>query len=133
MALNLNRREFLKDLGLLCVGVTWAPAGVAGNAVMDWDNEKTPGLKRPAFVKTVDKPTTEVDWAKLQRYSEMKTLRHEPQYIDKDRLDKLNQLQTDNLASSLKANKPGYSLRDIALQASTTIGVGQNALSFILD
>ena len=133
MPLNLNRREFLKDLGLLGVGVTLAPAGVAGNAVLDWDNEKTPGLKRPAFIKAVDKPTTEVDWAKLQRYSEMKTLRHEPQYIEKDRLDKLNQIQAENLASWVKANRPGYSLRDVALQAATNIGVGQTALSFILD
>ncbi|MBI4789197.1 MAG: reductive dehalogenase [Chloroflexi bacterium] len=133
MAIDLTRREFLKDLGLLGAGVTLAPAGVTGNAAFDWDREKSPGSNRPAWVKTVDKPTTEVDWNKLQRYSEMKTLRHEPQYIDKERNDKLLQIQADNLANWLKASKPGYALRDIALQAATGIGVGQTGLSFLLD
>ncbi len=131
MVANLNRREFLKDLGLLGAGVTLAPGAITGTDVFDWDREKTPVLARPAWVKTVDKPTTEVDWTKVQRFSETKTLRHEPQYIDKERYDKLAQIQKENLDQFLKQNKPGYMLKDFALQAA--VGVGSGSQSFLLD
>jgi len=133
MAVNLTRREFLKDLGLLSAGVTLTPTLGEGLVSMEqMDDGWTPGPSaRPAWVKTVDKPTTEVNWEQMQRFSEMKTLRHEPQYIPKDRYDKLVQLQTDNLAKYLKENKPGYTLKDFALQAA--VGVGSGAQSFLVD
>ncbi len=132
MATSLTRREFLRDLGLLGAGITIGPGMIDPEfmTIEQMDDSWKPGPSaRPAWVKTVDKPTTEVDWAKLQRYSEVKTLRHEPQYIEKDRYTKLAQLQSENLASWLKQNKPGYSLRDVALQAA--VGVGSGAQSFL--
>ncbi len=132
MSYNPTRREFLKDMGLLGAGVTMTP--VLGDALMSaeqFDNDWKPApLNRPAWVKTVDKPTSEVDWVKVQRYSEMKTLRHEPQYIPKERYDKLiKDVQQANLALFLKENKPGYTLKDFALQAAA--GQGAGAQSFL--
>ncbi|MBI4789194.1 MAG: reductive dehalogenase [Chloroflexi bacterium] len=131
MADNLTRREFLKDLGLLGAGVTLAPGEIVGSSIIDWDDEKTAGVKRPAWVKTVGNPTTEIDWGKMKRYDERLTLRHEPQYIPKERYDKLVALQAENLSKFLKANKAGYTLRDVALQAA--VGNGKSPTSFILD
>lgn len=134
MAENLTRREFMKDLGLLGAGITLAPGlGPEIFGSMDRPDESwKPGASaRPSWVKTVDKPTTEIDWEKVKRFSEMDTLRHEPKYIPKERFDKLNQLQTDNLAQFLKQNKPGYTLKDFALQAA--VGVGADAQGFLVD
>lgn len=133
MSYNPTRREFIKDMGLLGAGITLTPA--LGEVLMSAEkldeNWKPTPHNRPAWVKTVDKITTEVDWDKVQRYSETKTLRHEPQYIPKDRYDKLMQIQTENLAQFLKENKPGYTLKDFALQAATDVSLGLAPQTFL--
>jgi reductive dehalogenase len=128
---NLTRREFLKDLGVLGAGVTLAPASVVAMSDLgDWDRDQTPVLSRPAWVKTVDKPTVEVDWDKVQRFDETNTCRAGfVKYVGKERLDKLTQIQTENLDRFLKQNKPGYTLKDVALQAAA--GQGAGAQSFL--
>ncbi|MBI4786009.1 MAG: reductive dehalogenase [Chloroflexi bacterium] len=131
---NLTRREFLKDLGLVGAGVSLAPAMADGDSLDSFleraDDSWKPGpAARPAWVKTVDKITMEVDWPKVQRYSEMETLRHEPKYIPKDRYDKLQQMRSDNLDRFLKTSKPGYTLKDFALQDAC--GAGAGAQSFL--
>jgi len=124
MAINLSRREFLKDLGLLGVGVTLAPGSIsAANEIGDWDRETTPALARPAWVKTVDKPTTEINWEEMKRYDERNTCRAGfVKYVGQDRLNELTKLQNDNLAKWLKEGKPGYTLKDVALQAASSSG-----------
>ncbi|MBI4786011.1 MAG: reductive dehalogenase [Chloroflexi bacterium] len=130
MALNLTRREFLKDLGLLGVGVSLAPAAVEASAAGAWDYEKTPVLKRPSWVKTVGKATTEIDWPKVNRYDERNTCRGGfVKYVGQERLDKLTKLQAENLDRFLKQNKPGYTLKDVALKDAT--GQGAGAQSFL--
>ena len=33
-----------------------------------WDEQKTAAVQRPPWVRTVDKPTTEIDWEKMQPF-----------------------------------------------------------------
>ncbi len=130
MSMNLTRRELLKDLGLLGAGITLAPASIVGNTVFDWDNEQTPALSRPSWVRTADKPTMEIDWEKMQRYSEWRTTRGSfVEYVGKERDDRLTKLQTENLDRWLKQNKPGYTLKDRALGVAT--GQGSGAQGFL--
>ena len=130
MAFNLTRREFLKDLGLLGAGITLAPAAVSGNTIFDWDNEKTPQLHRPGWVSTSSVPTMEIDWDKMQRWRDWRTTRGSfPEYVGKERDDRLTKLQTENLDRWVKQNKPGYTLKDRALQNAA--GQGSGAQSFL--
>ena len=131
MADHLTRRELLRDLGLLGVGVTLAPAAVAqASWGDDWDREKTSGLGRPAWVKVQDKPTMEVNWEQMQRFDERNTCRGGfPKYVGKERADELVKLQSENLAKWLKAGKTGYALKDVALQSAS--GAGSGAQSFL--
>lgn len=128
---HLTRREFLKDLGLFGVGVTLAPAAVTELSEMqDWDRETTPGAARPAWVKEVDKPTMEINWEQMQRYDERNSSRTGfAKYVGQDRVTELTKIQNDTLAKWLKEGKPGYSLRDVALQAAS--GSGSGAQSFL--
>jgi epoxyqueuosine reductase len=133
--LNLTRREFLKDLGLLGAGVSLTPMFDplhVQTSMRQLDDSWVPeGTARAPWVKTVDQPTMEVDWKTMQRFSETHTLRHEPQYLSKDQIQSLNDLKAKNLSEWLKAGKPGYSLKDVALQTATTTGLGQTPLSFL--
>jgi epoxyqueuosine reductase len=130
MPLNLTRRELLKDLGLLGLGVSLAPGSVAGSAEFDWENEKTSELVRPSWVTPTSVPTMEVDWDRMQRFSEWRSVRGSlADYIGAERDTLLNQLQTENLGKWLNENKPGYTLKDRAL--SNAAGQGAPGQSFL--
>ena len=129
MAFSLTRREFLKDLGLIGAGVTLAPGSVAA-AATDWDNEKTPFLGRPSWVRTVDVPTMEIDWDQMQRFREWRSVRGSfAEYVGTERDTRVTALQNENLDKWLKENKPGYTLKDRALGAAA--GQGAAAQSFL--
>ena len=131
MAINLTRREFLKDLGLMGVGVTLAPGSVTNaSAFGEWDREKTSAPARPPWIKTVDKPTTEINWEQMKRYDERNTCRGGlVKYIGQEKLDAWTKASAAALDKYLKENKPGYTLKDVALQAAS--GVGSGPQSFL--
>ncbi len=117
---NLTRRQFLRDLGLLSAGVTLAPVAAQGesfDSFMERAEESwRPGpMARPAWVKTADKPTTEVDWDKVQRWDERNTAFNAAKYFGDERTKKLAQVQSENMARYLKEGRPGYTLKDFAL------------------
>ncbi len=130
MALNLTRREFLKDLGLLGLGVSLAPGSVAASTAFDWDYEKTLALGRPSWVTTTNVPTMEINWDGMQRFREWRSVRGSfADYVGLERDTLLTQLQADNLAKWLKQNKPGYTLKDRAL--NNAAGQGTAPQSFL--
>jgi reductive dehalogenase len=72
----------------------------------------------------------QVDWQNMQRHAGWQTtLRSFADYVGKERNDRLNQLQAENLDRWLKQNKPGYTLKDRAL--NTACGQGAGAQSFL--
>lgn len=126
MSESLTRREFMKDLGKLGAVASLAPIMRAGESASD----KPARLTRPAFIKEVDKPTIEIDWDQVQRFNETNTCRAGfVKYIGKERLDKLNKLRATNLDKFLKEGRPGYTLKDMALQSG--VGAGGADRSFI--
>jgi len=116
----------MKDLGKLGAAAALVPMVSVGEQASD----KAYGVKRPGFIKELDQPTTEIDWNQLQRYNETHTCRRGfVTYIGEDRLAKLNDLRANNLDKFLKDDKPGYTLKDFALQSG--VGAGGVARSFI--
>lgn len=129
---HLTRREFLKDLGLLGTAVTLKPLfDPTVMAPEQQDDTWKPGPSgRPAWVRTQDKPTTEVNWEQVQRFDERNTARGGlAKYVGADRATELSKNQSANVLRYLKENRPGYNLRDIALQDAA--GVGSGAQSFL--
>jgi epoxyqueuosine reductase len=132
MPQGLSRRDFLKDMGLFGAGVTLTPMldpTVMSPNQLDESWKPGPSL-RPVWVKTVDKPTTEVNWDQKKRYDERNTCRGGlVNYIGKEKLDLWNKNSDELLARNLKNNVPGYTLKDVALKDAT--GVGSGAQSFL--
>ncbi len=130
MPIHLTRRELLQDLGLLGLGVSLAPGTVAASASFDWDREKTPAWERPSWVTPTGTPTMEIDWDRMQRFSEWRSVRGSlATYIGAQRDAQLTEVQTENLDKWLKQNKPGYTLKDRAL--SNAASQGAAAQSFL--
>ncbi len=123
---SLTRREFMKEFGKMGAAAALVPMVMAGEEMSD----HAYGIKRPSFIKEVDQSTTEIDWSKVQRYNETHTCRAGfVNYVGKERLDKLNTLRATNLDKFLKTGKPGYTLKDVALQSA--VGAGGAVRSFL--
>ncbi len=129
MTESLTRREFMKEFGKMGAAAALVPMVVAGEQMSD----KPAGLQRPAFIKEVDQPTTEVDWAKVERLAEgERTVRRQfAKYVGQERVDKLSEIQKANMDKYLKEDKPGYTLKDWALQSAS--GGGAAPRKFFLD
>jgi len=72
---TLSRREFLKALGLGGVGVT--AAAIAPPAFRDLDEvmaSPIASMKRPSWVKEVSKPTVEINWNIMNRFSDYEVM-----------------------------------------------------------
>ncbi len=124
---NLNRREFLKDLGLL--GAATAGAGMLGPvaALGETWSDKAGAAPRPSWVSEVDLPTVEVDWDAIYRFDERNTVRRGwSKYLDQEEYDRLS-AQRNTVAYDLsREGRPGYSVRDIALYRASGIGADQS-------
>jgi epoxyqueuosine reductase len=127
---NLTRREFLRAVGLAGAGVALtaaAPSAALAAATADSKPLVTP--PRYWWVKEVDKPTVDVDWKAMKRFSEWQSVRGSlRQYRGAELDDKMNKLQAENIKRWELENKPGYTNKDNALKAA----VGVNSPAFKL-
>jgi reductive dehalogenase len=128
--IKLSRRDFLGMIGL------GAGVAVAGSAPLKMSKsllEKNPSYsykrfadsagrpQRPWWVKTVDKPTIEIDWSKMQRFNERDGSVRGPgmgHYIGDDKAKALADQGNAILKEKLQNNEPGYTLQDQALNSS---------------
>jgi reductive dehalogenase len=116
---SLTRREFIKELGKLSATASLVPMLSLGEQFSD----KAYGIKRPGFIKEVDQPTTEIRWDQVQRYDERKTCRRGFKgYVGDDKFEKLTSLRKKNLDKFLKEGRPGYTLKDLALNSGSRSG-----------
>jgi epoxyqueuosine reductase len=106
---HLTRREFFKEMGLLATAVA------AGPMLADWDEKLPTQTNRPSWIKHVDKPTVEIDWSQIERWDGGNTA-FNPKYYG-DKLKDLQALQKANSLKFLKANRPGWTLKDLAVAA----------------
>jgi epoxyqueuosine reductase len=136
---KLSRRDFLQLIGL---GAGAATVGVAAKPFARPELQENPSFtyksfsdpagrpQRPWWVKTVDQPTVEIDWAKMKRFNE----RYDPKtnigsvrgagfagYVGKDKSDALSAQSAAVLADGVKNNTPGYTLKDQALNSSQSV------------
>ena len=127
MPSSLNRREFLKDMGLLSVGAAGlsalGPAEVLGES---WSDKPGP-QQRPFWVRSVDKPTVEIDWDFIYRFDERNTVRRGwSKYLDEETYTRLNAQRGTIVYDYANEGRPGYSVRDIALYKASGIGATQS-------
>lgn len=93
--------------------------------------------QRPWWVKTVDQPTVEIDWSKMERYNE----RYMPElgtgtvrgggfagYVGKEEADRYNKMADEILQKGVENNVPGYTLKDQALDAANGVEIPQSFL-----
>ncbi len=76
--------------------------------------------KRPWWVREVDKPTLDVDWEATERFDAMKIQQVSwEKYIGADKAKELNKSRAEKVHQWMLDQKPGYSLRDRALEISS--------------
>ena len=129
---TLSRRDFLKALGLGGAGLGATALGAAAippglTQIRDLDEaiaSPQAGLKRPSWVKEVDKPTIEIDWTMIKRFdyhyvmwaSGLKTALGPQQW------DEVFRAQRINLQKWIREKKPGCTLPDVALNNANNWG-----------
>ncbi len=128
---KMNRRDFLKMGGIAGVaavaGTAAAPAATPKTASPGKFSDPAGRPKRAWWVRTVEKPTIEIDWDKVQRFPE----RYDPKlnigttrgagfaaYIGAERADAMTKAGAALTVQKAKDKVPGYTLRDQALYAS---------------
>jgi reductive dehalogenase len=130
---KLGRRDFLRmaAVGAGATAVVGTSKSVAAeSAVVRTAEFSDPAgrIKRPWWVKTVDQPTTEIDWAVMKRYNETNTVRKGmPGYVGQDEVDRYTEAATKNELQRMVDNVDGYTLKDQALSAAH-VGVGKSFL-----
>jgi len=140
---TFSRRDFFKMAGLGTGAAVAAsalqPAKTAAAAASPYtDPAGRPA--RPWWVKTVDLPTTEIDWSKMERYNE----RYLPEdergsvrgpgfagYVGKEQADALVAEGNAKLKQRILDNVDGYTLKDNALKdAQSAHSLGYSFLGF---
>ncbi len=133
--LKLGRRDFLRvatiGAGAVAVaGTTTTKTATAAPAAFKAGEFSDPAgrPKRPWWVKTVDEPTTEIDWTVMKRYNETNTVRKGmPGYVGPDEVDRYTEAGKKNELQRMLDNVDGYTLKDQAL-AGAHVGVGKSFL-----
>lgn len=122
---TLSRRVFMKMLGLGGVGHDLDE--VTASAKAEW--------KRPWWVRSVAKPTVEVDWDRMERFDARKIQQVSfPKYVGEDENKRLRKLMRDRTNQWIRENRPNYTLRDRALAIGGRYGtVGNSFIGFWKD
>lgn len=121
--LKLNRRDFLKIAGVGAGATAVAAATKPAAAASRFDGaefaDPAGRLQRPWWVKTVDEPTTEIDWNRMQRYNERDGSVRGPggtKYLGEDEMKRLGEVNAALELQRIKENVDGYTLKDYALK-----------------
>jgi reductive dehalogenase len=123
-------------VGTVAVGVAANPLGnspLSANPIFKAGRFADPAGRpqRPWWVKTVDTPTTEIDWDMMQRYNERDGTVRGPgfaSYVGQEKSDELSAISAATLKDGILNNVPGYTLKDQALNGAQSARVG---MSFI--
>ncbi len=134
---KFGRREFFKMAGLgtgAAVAASSLQPVKTANASAAPYTDPAGRPARPWWVKTVDQPTTEIDWAKMKRYNE-RYVQEEGAgtvrgggfagYLGKEEAERLVKMGDDKNLQRIRDNVDGYTLKDFALsagQSATSVG-----------
>lgn len=132
--LKVSRRDFLRiagvSAGVTAVAVTAKPAAAKGGFSGESFSDPAGRPNRPWWVKIVDEPTTEVDWARMERYNERTGTVRGPGmagYVGQDEVDRLSAVAAEKEVQRMLDNVDGYTLKDQAITAAH-VGVGRSYL-----
>lgn len=132
--LKLNRRDFLRIAGVgagaTALTAVAKPAAAKGNFAAGKFSDPAGRPQRPWWVRTVDEPTTEIDWNQVQRYDERNGTVRGPgmaKYVGDEEIERLNAIADENEMQRLRDNVDGYTLKDHALDAAH-VGIGRSYL-----
>ena len=116
-----SKRNYMKKLGL-----GEAQNNEGGTAFHDLDEVLSSSVaewKRPWWVRSVDKPTVEVDWNRMERYDARKHLvPNLRQYVATEEFERLETLRKENFHKWIRENRQGHTLRDHALNMAVRVG-----------
>src|SRR3990172_1016135 len=120
---GLSRRDFLHLAGLaglgLPVGALAANQGASESQSEELTFADEAGRpRRPWWVKQVDMPTTEVDWARKSRFNAYYSLtagKNLSLYLGEEQAEQINQTYESEVLRRIKKEVPGYTLKDFAL------------------
>jgi len=125
---SLSRRDFFKAMGV--AGVSTVLATTSPALADEMDLVPRPIERKLWWAKAVDKPTIEIDWDQMQRFNETNTCRAGlPKYVGADTVKEWNALRAAKRLQWEKEGKPGYSTKDMAIEAG--VGTGRFPLSFL--
>jgi len=123
---TLSRRDFLKALGLGGAGATFAGMMPAVSTPQFRDLDEVMAspeaeLKRPSWVREVDKPTAEIDWQNFKRfdYGEVMFARGFEKAVGPEYVRQASAAGEENSRLWIRQNRPGFTLRDYALRSCT--------------
>lgn len=120
---RVSRRDFLRLAGVGAGAGLAAPnlSGSGRKVASETAKQFADPAGRPQrawWVRTVDEPTIEVDWDRMERYAETSTTRRGfPDYVGEEESDRLNKIDDELTLKFIKENKPGYTLKDYGLDA----------------
>lgn len=129
---RLSRRDFFRLAGASGAGVAAAnlpSAPLRPKEAATLDEAGRPA--RPWWVRTVDKPTIEIDWDQMKRFNERTGTVRGPgfgSYVGQDEVDRLGEVAAENEKQRMLNNVPGYTLKDQALYRSHRVGPGKSFL-----
>jgi len=121
---SISRRDFLKSLGLGALACGAAPVLFPARAVHDLDEiMASPAAvsMRPSYIREVEKPTVDIDWTAMNRfdYSKVVWASGLQKALGTSQYLHVMEAQRNNRLSRLKANTPGYTLKDDAFVNAT--------------
>lgn len=121
---QLNRRDFLRIAGLgasataVATVSKSAAAANTGSFAAATFSDPAGRPQRPWWVKTVDVPTTEIDWDMMQRYNERTGTVRGPGfagYIGDEEAARLEAVKVELTKQRILDNVDGYTLKDQAM------------------
>jgi epoxyqueuosine reductase len=133
----ITRREFIRIAGITATSLaanTLPAASPTKNTAPPSQQllSSTGKAPRPWWVKSVEKPTVEIDWDQLQRFDSRKTMRSSgfAAFIGQDEYDHLLRVAEESEKQRIINHTPGYTLKDQALNAAQGLGA-RGARSFL--
>lgn len=130
---SISRRSFFKMAGLF--GASVAAKDVPSSRSSGRATRKlgTTGKQdRPWWVRTVEQPTTKVDWDRIERFDARDTVRGAglKRYVGTDEAERIREAASKLGSDRLKMNFPGFTLKDHAMESAQR-SLAQGARSYL--
>jgi epoxyqueuosine reductase len=117
---QFSRRDFLRIAGLSASTIAAGNIPSVENSNVISLKKTKGGRSRPWWVRTVDEPTTKINWENVKRFDARQTVRGNgmAKYIGQAESDRLNEIAAQIERQRILDDVPGYTLKDQALNAA---------------